>query len=171
MAIFRKQKGSRVPEEGGGSDTGAGTERRLDLMRAFKSEGNNYELGLIGNGVEISGQVVFNERLQVDGRITGKIYSEHGILIVGETGRIEAQVDTGTCVIHGLVQGDVSARSRIEVHRTGRMQGDVVTPALIIEEGAVLNGVVKMGREAQEPRQIPEVVTGEGKELRKMKGL
>ena len=140
-------------------------------MRAFKSEGNNYELGLIGNGVEISGQVIFNERLQVDGKITGKIYSEHGVLIVGESGRIEAQVDVGTCVVHGFVQGDVGARTKIEIHRTGRMQGDLVTPALVIEEGGVLNGLVKMGHDTEVPRQIPELVTGEGKEFRKMKGL
>ncbi|HEY6332428.1 MAG TPA: polymer-forming cytoskeletal protein, partial [Blastocatellia bacterium] len=46
--------------------------------------------GSIGRGVEVSGQIKFQERLQVDGRVTGKVASTNGALIIGEEGNIMA---------------------------------------------------------------------------------
>src|SRR5260370_39550486 len=92
-----------------------------------KSDAGSSDFGWVGQGVAISGQVSFTDRLQVDGKVTGKLISESGILIVGEAGNIEAQIDVGICVIHGTVNGDLSAKTRIEIHRTGKVHGDIVT--------------------------------------------
>lgn len=117
-------------------------------MKLVKSDTASSNFGWIGRGIEVTGDIRFTERLQVDGKVTGKILSESGTLIIGEGGQIEAQVDVGTCVIHGSLHGDLIARSRLEIHRTGRLTGDAITPALLVEEGATFNGAIRMGEQA-----------------------
>jgi len=110
--------------------------------------GNDNSFGLIGKGVEVSGDIVFNDGLRVEGRVAGSIVSQGGTLIVEQAARIEARVDVGICVISGLLEGNLSANSRVEVHKTARVRGDITTPVLLVEEGAVVNGNVGMASQA-----------------------
>jgi cytoskeletal protein CcmA (bactofilin family) len=140
------------------------------MMKAFKADSVGPDLGFIGQGIEISGQVQFNDRLQVDGKITGKVTSETGILTIGESGLIEAQIDVGTCIIFGRIEGDLTSSSRIEIRKTGRVHGDIITPSLLIEEGAILNGMVKMTiDQPQHQTEESSMLPDEEKEKRKVK--
>ena len=117
-------------------------------MKLVKSEPSNSDLGLIGRGIEVKGDITFADRLQIEGKTIGKLTSDSGTLIIGESGQIEAQIDVGVCVVHGSVQGNLIARSKLEIRRTGRVHGDVITPVLLVEEGAVFNGAIRMTQEA-----------------------
>jgi cytoskeletal protein CcmA (bactofilin family) len=128
-------------------------------MKLVKGENGNSELGFIGQGIEINGDIAFSDRLQVDGRVSGKLRSESGTLIIGESGQLDAQIDVGVCVVHGSVNGNLVARSKVEIRRTGRVHGDVMTPVLLVEEGAVFNGAIKMGKEASGTRALEEVLS------------
>jgi cytoskeletal protein CcmA (bactofilin family) len=116
-------------------------------MKLVKSEPSNSDFGWIGRGIEVKGDITFADRLQVDGKTIGKLTSDSGTLIIGESGQIEAQIDVGVCVVHGSVQGSLIARSKLEIRRTGRVHGDVITPVLLVEEGAVFNGAIRMTQE------------------------
>lgn len=117
-------------------------------MKLVKSEPSNSDFGWIGRGIEVKGDITFADRLQVDGKTIGKLTSDSGTLIIGESGQIEAQIDVGVCVVHGSVHGNLVARSKLEIRRTGRVHGDVITPVLLVEEGAVFNGAIRMTQEA-----------------------
>lgn len=129
-------------------------------MKLVKNEPTSSDFGLIGRGIEVIGDISFADRLQVDGKTQGKVTSDNGTLIVGESARIEAQIDVGVCVVHGLVQGNLIARSKLEIRKTGRVQGDVITPVLLVEEGAVFNGAIRMSQETGS-RLLEEVRLGE----------
>src|SRR5262249_49940230 len=119
----------------------------------MKSPRANYEhssQGRIGRGVEVSGDVMFTGLLEVDGKVTGKLLSESGTLVIEQTDEVNADAEVGVCVIRGALRGNLRTRSRLEVSRTGRIQGDIKTPVLIVEEGAQLTGTISMG-EASEP--------------------
>jgi cytoskeletal protein CcmA (bactofilin family) len=117
-------------------------------MKLVKSEPGNSDFGWIGRGIEVKGDIAFADRLQVDGKTDGKLTSESGTLIIGETGQVEAQIDVGVCVVHGSVHGNLIAKSKLEIRKTGRVHGDVMTPVLLVEEGAVFNGAIRMTQEA-----------------------
>src|SRR5262249_1254838 len=117
-------------------------------MKLGKADSSNADFGLIGQGIEVNGDIVFADQLHIYGKSTGKIASKGGTLVVGESGDLDAQVDVGICVIHGNFRGNVTARTKLEIRRTGRVTGDVVTPLLLVEEGAVFNGGIRMGQEA-----------------------
>ncbi|MFY9607761.1 MAG: polymer-forming cytoskeletal protein [Blastocatellia bacterium] len=127
-------------------------------MKLVKGDNGKSELGWIGNGIEITGDIAFSDRLQVDGRVSGTITSEGGTLIIGESGQLDAKIDVGVCVIHGTLNGNLTARTKAEIRRTGRVVGDVMTPVLLVEEGAIFNGVIKMGQEASGNRGVLEEV-------------
>jgi cytoskeletal protein CcmA (bactofilin family) len=140
-------------------------------MKLVKGNGANTDFGIISRGIEVSGEVLFTDQLRVEGRITGKVSSDKGTLIIEDTGRVEAQVDVGTCIIRGGLNGDLTTKTRAEIHRSGRVQGDMSTPVLLVEEGAIFNGAVKMGQEAAGTRVLGEAVPDEGESKRKIKGV
>jgi cytoskeletal protein CcmA (bactofilin family) len=100
--------------------------------------------GFLGDGTDINGEVKFSEILRVDGRISGKIISENGSLLIGEGGYIRASIEAGTVSISGVVEGTITARIKVEIHSKGKVYGDVFTPNLIIEHGAIFDGKCHM---------------------------
>src|ERR1041384_3539537 len=126
-----------------------------------KTESGGSDMGLIGRGIEVSGDIFFADLLRVDGKVDGKISSESGTLVIGESGRLEAQVDVGTCVIQGALHGNLIAKTKVEIHKTGRVHGDLITPVLVIEEGALFNGAIKMGQEnSRKLEEVPPATAG-----------
>jgi len=113
--------------------------------------------GFLTDGTEIDGEVRFNEELRVDGKIEGRIVSERGRLMVGESGLIEAEIRVGTASISGTVSGTLEASVRVEIHSTGKFYGQIHAPALIIEEGAIFEGRCDMGSGRQAPEVIDEL--------------
>jgi cytoskeletal protein CcmA (bactofilin family) len=97
----------------------------------------------IDQGSEFEGKLSFKDTVRIDGCFRGEISSEN-TLIVGESGEIEATIKSMTVVISGSVVGDVVAAKQIMLHKTARVQGDLQTPSVVIEEGAVFNGSIKM---------------------------
>ncbi len=99
----------------------------------------------IDQGSEFEGKLSFKDTVRIDGRFHGEISSEN-TLIVGESGEIEAKIRSKTVAISGSVVGDVVATSKVVLHKTGRIDGNVETGSLVVEEGAVINGQVTMGK-------------------------
>ena len=85
----------------------------------------------------------FKGTLCIDGKFEGQIKTGD-ILIVSETGDIEADIEAGTVVCKGRVKGNISASQKIEMHSKSRIVGDVKTPSINIEIGAVLDGKCEM---------------------------
>ena len=99
----------------------------------------------IDQGSHFEGKLSFKDTVRIDGRFRGEISSEN-TLIVGESGEIEADIHSPAVVISGTVQGDVHAARQLVLHKTAKLTGDVSTPSLVMEEGATINGSIKMDR-------------------------
>jgi len=100
--------------------------------------------GFVGSGTELTGETTFKAMLRVDGHLSGKISSSSGTLIVGATGKIDANVDVAVAVVHGAVNGDIIASQRLELGRAAKVNGNIQTPSLVIEQGAIFEGNCKM---------------------------
>jgi cytoskeletal protein CcmA (bactofilin family) len=108
--------------------------------------------GFVGHGTSLTGDTSFQMMLRVDGHLTGTVSSDGGTLIVGNNGQLDANVAVGVAQINGTVNGDISATERIQLGRTARVVGNIATPKLIIEDGALFEGGCTMvkAREASE---------------------
>ena len=97
----------------------------------------------IDQGSEFEGKLSFRDTVRIDGCFRGEIASEN-TLIVGESGVIDATIRSNTIAISGTVTGDVHAESKVVLHKTARVQGNIETPSIVVEDGALVNGEIKM---------------------------
>lgn len=112
--------------------------------RSSSNDGPTDLRSFLGEGTEITGDIKFSEIMRVDAAINGTISSETGSLLVMERGRIKATVQAGTVEVSGIIEGTVTAKNSVKIHSTGRVYGDIYTPSLIIENGAVFDGKCHM---------------------------
>ncbi|HMF55074.1 MAG TPA: polymer-forming cytoskeletal protein [Pyrinomonadaceae bacterium] len=100
--------------------------------------------GYVGNGTVLTGEANFKMMLRVDGHLSGRVSSEDGTLIVGTNGEVDANIDVAVAVVHGTVNGDIVASQRLELGRAAKVNGNIQTPSLVIEQGAVFEGSCRM---------------------------
>jgi cytoskeletal protein CcmA (bactofilin family) len=118
--------------------------------------------GFLDQGSHFEGELRFEQSFRIDGKVTGKIRSE-GDLVVGEKGEIDGEVRVGRLFVSGVVRGDIRATKRLSIHARGRVEGEVHAPALVIDEGGVLEGRCAMsapGAEGAEGEATPHKAGG-----------
>jgi len=93
--------------------------------------------GFFDKDTEIKGDLSFKGSFRIDGHFKGKINSD-SMLIIGDSGKVEADIKIGYMVVDGEVKGSIQATERVEVHSNGRVIGTITTPKLVVEEGAYL---------------------------------
>ncbi len=106
--------------------------------------------GFVGNGTVMSGDASFKGMLRVDGHLTGRVMSEDGTLLIGTNGQVDANIKVAVATIHGTVNGDIVASKRIEMGRSAKVVGNIQTPALVIEQGAIFEGGCQMMQTGKE---------------------
>src|SRR6185295_15698825 len=100
--------------------------------------------GFVGGGTVVTGEANFKAMMRVDGHLSGRVSSSSGTLIVGANGKVDANIEVAVAVIHGTINGDIIATQRLELGRAAKVNGNIQTPSLVIEQGAVFEGTCKM---------------------------
>jgi len=100
--------------------------------------------GFVGGGTTLTGEANFKAMMRVDGHLSGRVSSTSGTLIVGANGKVDANIEVAVAVIHGTINGDIIATQRLELGRAAKVNGNIQTPSLVIEQGAIFEGSCKM---------------------------
>jgi cytoskeletal protein CcmA (bactofilin family) len=122
-----------------------------------KNGGKSQLNGFLDAGSHLRGELHFEDTFRIDGRLTGKVDSD-GDLYVGERGEVEGEVRVGRLFVTGKVDALVQAQ-RVEVAPGGQLRGEVSTPCLVIDEGAIFEGQARMVERAPAAAAAP--VAGE----------
>lgn len=123
----------------------------------------------LGEGTDINGEVKFLEIMRIDASVSGTVTSETGSLLVMERGRVKAAIQAGMVEVSGIVEGTITAKTSVKIHATGRVYGDIFTPALIIEHGAVFDGKCHMldnNKDGKSLNKGEQKVLSDGKALK-----
>ena len=107
------------------------------------SSGSEEISAFLGKETVFEGKMTFQGVFRLDGKFQGEIF-ESGNLVVGESAVVKGKVGVQTMVIHGVVEGEVHAGARVEIHATGKFSGNLFTPVLLIQEGGIFEGHCKM---------------------------
>jgi cytoskeletal protein CcmA (bactofilin family) len=118
--------------------------------------------GFFDKDTKINGDLDFQGTFRIDGHFKGNINSE-SMLIVGDNGKIEAEIKVGYIVIGGEVKGNVRATDKVEIHSNGRVLGTIITPKLVIEEGAYLEANCQTTDRASPPQPEKPLTEKDGK--------
>jgi cytoskeletal protein CcmA (bactofilin family) len=113
-------------------------------MGLMQGKSSNEVVSQLGEGVELSGDFYFSKGVHIGGVVKGKIKADTS-LEVGPTGRIEAEVEVRRISIRGEFHGTIRASERVEIHKEGKVRGEIFSPCLIIESGAFFDGHCNMG--------------------------
>jgi len=113
----------------------------------------------LGKGTEFEGKLTFEGTVQIDGKFSGEI-STQGTLIIGESAKVQAEINAKSIIINGEVKGNLSASSRLEIHAPGKLLGNIKTPVLVIDEGVIFEGNCQMTSQVPEEARTP-FISGE----------
>lgn len=95
---------------------------------------------IVGEGTLVEGGLQFEGTVRIDGRVRGKIHSESGTVIIGETAIVEADIKVDVAILRGNVRGTIEAGRRIEAYPPCRVEGNIQAPTVSIEAGVLFNG-------------------------------
>ena len=87
--------------------------------------------------------MTFEGTVRADGKFTGEIRGE-GILIIGEKGIVQAEIQAGVIIVRGEVHGTIRAQDRIEAYAPAKIYGDLHSPVLVFGEGVIFQGTSHM---------------------------
>ena len=99
--------------------------------------------GFVDSGCTIRGELEFSSYYRVDWRVEVTVRSRSE-LVVGEWGVVEGEVEVARCIVGGEVRGTIRATEQVLLHAGARVWADIHTPALVMEDGAFLEGSVAM---------------------------
>jgi len=99
---------------------------------------------VLASGIEINGSIKFVNDMVIDGKIEGEITSEKGKITIGENAFVQGDVKAGEVKLFGKVKGTITSE-RCELKTNSKLDGDIKTKMLSMEEGAVLSGRTDIG--------------------------
>ena len=114
------------------------------MARSSGSPNGSDDISIVGPGMTVVGDMTTEGTVRIEGRVEGNVTAGKAV-VVGKDGEVKGDVRTQDAVISGHVQGILLAASRLEVQASARIDGEVAARRLQLEEGAMLNGTVKMG--------------------------
>ena len=102
----------------------------------------------IGSTIHIKGDVTGDEDLVIHGHVEGQINLKDHNVIIGKKGKVEANINAKQIVVEGELNGDLNGEEKVVIRETGNVLGNVVSPRVTLEDGAMFKGSIEM-----EPRQ------------------
>jgi len=114
-------------------------------MKIKKKEEQNLAniFNIIGNGTNIKGDINTKNDIRIDGFVLGNVKTE-GKLIIGEHGTIEGEINVKIADISGVFKGKLFATELVILRKTSKVEGELTTKKIVIEEGGIFNGTISM---------------------------
>ncbi len=117
----------------------------MDFVDYYKESKLNTEQAktIIGEDVEISGNVKCESNIQINGKLNGDLTCG-GQAVIGNTSAVKGNMSIETVSIMGQVNGNITAKDKIELKSTARLHGDIRAKRLTVEDGVTFVGKVEV---------------------------
>ena len=102
---------------------------------------------VISSDIHFKGKLKFRNSLKIKGTFEGKIETD-GFLIIGREAVVSADISAKIVSVNGVINGKIRAAQGINLQKHSRTNGDLITPDLIMEQGALFNGTCIMSDKA-----------------------
>lgn len=122
-----------------------------------------------GKDAVFNGKMISEGIFRLDGKVEGEIF-HNGTLIIGETAVIKGKVEVNALTLNGLVEGEVTAKGRVEIHSKGKLYGTITTPILVIQDGGIFEGNCKMGSKSENESGLEGLGITSGKSYSEISG-
>ncbi len=133
--MFDKRKGNTEPEV---------TNPAQAASPGESSSFNTRSTAMIGKTIVVKGNITGDENLVVEGSVDGTIDLPNNDLTVGESGQVTADLKAKVIKVDGQVTGDIQGAEKVVVSKSGRVQGNITSPRVTLEDGAKFRGSIDM---------------------------
>lgn len=124
---------------------------------------------LLGSSLTVEGTISGAEDLVIEGTVKGTIDLKSNTVMIGRSGRVEGDVHALDITIEGEVLGNVFAGERASIRRSGFVKGNVVSPRVVVEDGARLKGSIDVDSVESSKKMETKIVTADGHEKKEKK--
>jgi cytoskeletal protein CcmA (bactofilin family) len=128
----------------------AATLKHMDTNTSTNSASKN----VLNSDVEIKGNIKFAGELAFEGKLDGEI-STDGTLVLGDSAVINGNITAQSVVVRGKVNGNISAKEKIEIKAKAEVFGDIRSTKLAIEEGVTFVGKTEVNPNKVAPTAPP----------------
>lgn len=133
------------------------------MFRKLPESGTARSQSIIQEGMVVRGEMKAEGDIRLDGSLEGSISSRSRVTI-GATGVIKADIEADEVLVMGQVQGKITGQTRIELRKGARVEGDLCTQALVIEEGVFFQGFAQMAPPRAAQTKVRPATGGDGKQ-------
>lgn len=116
----------------------------MKMNQKSSPETPSQNINLISAGTKITGDIIAEGDIRIDGSLKGNIKSK-GRLVIGNSGSIEGEILCGTIEISGNFKGKISAAELLTMKSTAVVTGDIIATRLAVEPGSLFTGNCQMG--------------------------
>lgn len=109
----------------------------------------------LGKSMLLKGELLAEEEVLIEGTLEGTIKSD-GLVIVGKSGRVTAEIHAREVIIRGEVTGNVTGMEKVEIIPMGVLNGNIVSQRVVLAEGAIFKGNIDMSVKGGEKAAAPE---------------
>lgn len=118
------------------------------VSRPFEPEGQ--KINLISSGTKITGNILAEGDIRIDGELKGNIQAK-GRLVIGASGKIEGEIMCNNIEVSGEVKGKITTDELLSMKSTAKINGEIVAGKLAVEPGSVFIGNCSMGGKTNDP--------------------
>ena len=123
-------------------------------------------ISIIGAGMRIVGDCDSAHTIRIEGTVEGTVRAKKGV-VIGKSGRVTGDIQTADAKIAGSVKGTLMIESRLELEASAVVDGEIKTARMKLDEGAIVNGTVAVGRQDPVPAAAPTERASETKKTGK----
>jgi cytoskeletal protein CcmA (bactofilin family) len=117
---------------------------------AIAGQTNNTPKNQLNADVEIKGNIKFSGELMFDGKLDGDIQTE-GVLHLGENASVGGNINAQAVIARGKINGNITAKDKVEIKARAELFGDVRAAKLVIEEGVIFVGKIEVNPNKASP--------------------
>ena len=109
------------------------------------------EVTIVGQGASLEGNIVSAGSLRIDGKVKGQVTAD-GDVVVSPQSQVEADIKAENVSVAGKFKGNIAVSGKVELARGGRVDGNITSKVLVVQEGGVFQGQSIMDQQAQAPK-------------------
>ena len=115
---------------------------------------NTTSKNVLGSDVEIKGNIKFTGELAFDGKLDGEVHTD-GTLHLGDAAVVNGNISAQSVIVRGKINGNISAKEKIEIKAKAELFGDIRATKLTIEEGVTFVGKTEVNPNKVSPTPSP----------------
>lgn len=129
---------------------------KLSPVTEIKTPSQSNTPMAIGSTIHIKGDVTGDEDLIIHGHVEGQINLKDHDVIIGKNGKVDANIQAKQIVVEGQLNGDLIGEEKVIIRETGNVLGNVVSPRVTLEDGAMFKGSIEMEPRQNQNKQSPK---------------